>query len=221
MAAHDNIYSDLHDRLVIGEFPPGQRLKPEDLSQHYSASGSAIREICHRLASVGLLDYQEQRGFRLPPQSAVLRSDLTRFRIVLECEGARRSIRNGGIAWEARLIAAHHKLSHIESRVRSDRGSVDLLKMWTQTELEFHQTLIEECGLEVLIQTHRVIYQRFRQQLIISDRSFVFVPENIVQHAAILDAALARDEGLIATLIQEHLVRNLERKIPDTDADAG
>ena len=212
MSTSAEIYSHLQDRVVNGDFEPGQRLKSEELAKGYVCAASTIREVLFRLSTVGLVDFLDQRGFRIPTISATARDDLTRFRILLECEGACLSIRNGGIVWEAKLTAAHHKLSHVEGKIAQLPDNSELLKFWTSAELEFHQTLIESCGSENLKQTHSQIYQRFRQQLITSDKKFVFVEENIEQHQGILDAALAHDEELIRERITHHLSRNLISK---------
>lgn len=213
----DTLYNALRDRVVNGEFAPGQRLKPEDLRRDYGCSASTIRETLFRLSTVGLVDFQEQRGFRAPSCSEQLRHDLTLFRILLESEGACLSIRRGGIEWEARLSAAHHRLSHIESHVRQGQISAELMTLWTEAELEFHKTLIGACGLESLKRTHETVYQQFRQQVILGSSDFAFVPENIEQHRGILVAALNHDEALVRRLIREHLSRNL---IPELAASA-
>lgn len=209
----ENLFLTMRNRVVNGEFEPGQRLKAEQLRRDFGVSASTMREILFRLSTVGLVDFQEQRGFRLPAQSAELQHDLTQFRILLECQGACLSIRLGDIEWEARLSAAHHKLSHIESRVKKGVPSPEFLSLWTRAELEFHQTLIDACGSDVLKQSHGVVYQRFRQQMIASDKQFDFVPENITQHQGILDAALSKDEDLICNRIRTHLSRNLLRPL--------
>lgn len=208
MSVEDTLFSQLRDRVVNGEFAPGQRLRAELLRLDYDVSASTMREMLFRLSTVGLVDFQEQRGFRLPEQSAELLNDLTHFRILLECEGARLSVRLGDVEWEARLTAAHHKLSHIETRVDANSPSSDLLALWTRAELEFHQTLIEACGSPILKESHANIYQRFRQQMITRDKKFDFVPEIVGQHKAILDAALSKDEELICVQIYTHLIRN-------------
>lgn len=203
------IYDDVRDRVVNGEFEQNQRLKSADLAQEYHISASSMREILFRLSTVGLVNFQEQRGFRIPAQSDAVQHDLTLFRIMLESEGAILSIRQGGIDWESRLMAAHHKLSHIENRIESGPFDSTLLTLWTRAEQAFHQTLIEACGSDVLKQTHDVVYHRFRQQMISKDKKFEYVPENVAQHQGILDAVLAKDEALTRTRVHDHLSRNL------------
>jgi len=218
MPNDSDIIESLRNRLVNGHFEPGQRLQAEKLREDYQCSASTIRESLFRLSTEGLVEFLEQRGFRMPRISAKLQHDLTLMRIMLESEGARLSIRNGGVLWEARLAAAHHKLSHIESRVRIANSTENLIDLWTAAELEFHETLIDACRSEILKKTHRAIYHQFRQQLITTDQKFVFVPENIEQHKGILDAALDRDEDLIAQRIYGHLARNLSPALLENGA---
>lgn len=209
MTQDTDIFEDLRARLISGGFEYGAKLRAEVLRRDYGCSASTVRETLFRLSTLGLVSFQEQRGFRVPTLSPRLQHDLTHMRILLEAEGACLSMRRGGIAWEARLSAVHHKLSHIERRISSSGGDPELLALWIEAEQEFHQTLISACGSQVLEQTHREIYDRFRQQLIITDRNFAFVTENIQQHQAIVDAALDGDEALVRQRIHDHLSRNM------------
>jgi DNA-binding GntR family transcriptional regulator len=207
------IFETIRDRIVNGEFAPNQRLKSADLGQEYSISASSMREILFRLSTVGLVNFQEQRGFRVPHQSDKLQHDLTQFRILLESEGAILSIRLGDIDWESRLTAAHHRLSHIESHIGGGPPDTALLTLWTRAEQAFHQTLIDACGSDVLKETHDVVYHRFRQQMIAKDREIEYVSENVAQHQGILDAVLAKEETLTRTRIHDHLSRNFTRPV--------
>ena len=206
-----DIYESLRDRLVGSEFSPHQRIRAEDLRLDYGVSASTIREILFRLSTQGLIDFQEQRGFRKPEQLAQLQNELTHFRILLECEGAVLSIRNGGIAWEAKLSAAHYALSHIEKRAKDHEPSTELLFLWVRAELDFHQTLIDACGNEILRQTHETVFFRHRQQLNTQDRDFHKVSQNIHHHKKIVDAALDKNEELVKQHVREHLVQNLAK----------
>ena len=211
MSKDMEIMASLRAQLTNGHFEPGQRLQPERLRDAYGCSASTLREAFFRLSTEGLVEFRDQRGFRVPRLSPDLQHELTHLRIVLESEGASLSIQHGGVAWEAQLTAAHHKLSHIESKVRGDSNALPLVPLWSSAELEFHQTLISACGSETLKRTHTLIYLQFRQQLITSDRQFGFVPENVAQHKTILDAALDRDETAIRQAIHDHLARNFTR----------
>ena len=204
-----DLYEHLKKRLISNEFSHGARLRAELLKEEYDCSASTVREVLFRLSLVGLVTFVEQRGFRVPVQSPEKLIELTHMRVLLEAEGAALSIRHGGVPWEARLTAAHHKLSHIEKRIHAQEDPSDLIDIWFEAENEFHQTLISACGSETLKDMHAMIYAQFRQQLMVADRRFDFISQNIKDHALILEAALSGDEGVTRKKVHDHLARHL------------
>lgn len=205
------IYDDLHARLTTGGFASGERLKPGALQADYGCSANTIRDVLLRLSTVGLVVFEAQRGFRARQTSPAARRDVTRFRILLEQEGASLSMERGGVAWEAQLTAAHHKLGHIETRMARTGDPGEDRALWNAAEVEFHRTLISACGSPLLMETHGGIYARFRQQMFAAERDFGedYFRAIIAEHQAILDAALARDAPACRQAIYDHLKRNL------------
>ena len=179
------------------------------MRQEFGCSASTIREVLFRLSTVGLVEFREQRGFRVPEKSPRVLNELTHLRVLLEAEGTAMSIRLGGVAWEARLTAAHHQLSHLEMRLQSAANRDPFVDLWFDAERQFHETLISACGSESLRATHHQVYCRFRQQLMVEDRAFDFISGNIRHHQQILDAALSGDEALTRQKIHDHLARHL------------
>lgn len=203
------IYDDLRIKLMTAYFKQGSKLKPSELTRFYGCSANTIREILFRLSTVGLVVSEDQRGFRARPTTRQRQHDLTNFRITLEQQGAEQSIRNGGIEWEARLAAAHHKLSHIESRIRRNGEIETVLVPWSTAEWEFHETLISACDSPVLRETFKSIYDQFRQQLVTQPHNYGFFEGNIGEHERIVDAALSGDAEQCKQSIYDHLRRNL------------
>ena len=207
------IYADLKDKLMTARFDPGEKLKPADLQGEYGCSANTVRDILLRLTKVGLVEFEMQRGFRAQYTSPEKRNDVTRFRTMLEQEGAMLSMKLGGISWEADLTAAHHKLSHLE---REFERSGDLAKnpenmnLWTAAEWSFHDTLISRCGSPMLRDTYENVYGQFRQQMVAQERDFgsSYFGAIIAEHQAILDAALSRDAQACRDAIHNHLKRN-------------
>ncbi|TDT77007.1 GntR family transcriptional regulator [Litoreibacter halocynthiae] len=203
------IYDDLHRKLVTAQFDHGEKLKSEELRHLYGCSANTIREVLFRLSTAGLVAFEEQRGFRARRTSRERQHDLTQFRILLEQEGASLSMKHGDIEWEARLSAAHHKLSHIEGKVRRTGSVENVLPLWSSAEWEFHDTLISACNSPLLRETYKTIYDQFRQQLVSRASNYGYYVDNIEEHRAILEAALARDEALCRQHIHDHLARNM------------
>lgn len=204
-----DIFNDLRTKLITAHFQPGDKLKPQDLTELYGCSPNTIRENLFRLSTYGLVTFEEQRGFRVRPASRQRQHDVTEFRILLEQHGVAGSMRLGGIEWEARLTAAHHKLSHIESRIVAAGEIEPFLLPWCAAEWEFHETLVADCGSPVLRETFRSVYDQFRQQHVTQSRNYGYFPGNIAEHQGIVDAALAGDTGACAQAIHDHLARNL------------
>ncbi|MEO9572797.1 MAG: GntR family transcriptional regulator [Tateyamaria sp.] len=209
MLHNTDIYETLKYRLMTNGFEHGQKVRAEHLRLEFGCSASTIREVLFRLSTLGLVEFRDQRGFRVPQKSAEVVNELTHLRVLLEAEGTAMSIRLGGIAWEARLTAAHHQLSHLEMRLQTADDRAPFVDLWFAAERQFHETLISACGSDSLRSTHHQIYCRFRQQLMVEDRAFDFISNNIEHHQQILDAALSGDEALTRQKIHDHLARHL------------
>jgi DNA-binding GntR family transcriptional regulator len=199
------IYRSVKARLMAGEFPAGDKLRPDALRDTYDVSASAMREVFLRLAHEGLLSQEEQRGFRVPEADARRLTELMDLRILLECAGAADSIRNGDVEWEAQLYAAHHKLGHIEQKMQEAEDIVPFIPIWTRIDWEFHDTLLSACRSATLRATHRNIYEQFRQQVVAEMPSAGFRSETIPEHASIQNAAVARDIPACHAAIAAHL----------------
>lgn len=208
MSQDADLYETLHEQLISNRFPHGAKLRAEQLRRELGCSASTVREILFRLSTVGLVTFQEQRGFRVPERSARLLGELAHLRMMLEGEGATLSMKYGGVAWEAQLTAAHHQLRHIETRIHDSADPARLVNLWEQAERGFHQTLISACDSVTLISMHAQIYARFRQQLMLEDRSFEFISDNIRHHQHILEAALSGDAAATRSKIADHMARH-------------
>jgi DNA-binding GntR family transcriptional regulator len=208
MTQDTDLYQTLHDRLITNGFAHGSKLRPEQMRMDLGCSASTVREALFRLSTVGLVTFQEQRGFRVPERSPRLLAELTHLRVLLEAEGVALSMYQGGVAWEAQLTAAHHHLSHIETRIHDSADPSDLVVLWFQAERGFHETLISACGSDTLKTLHAQIYARFRQQLMVADRSFEFISDNIQHHQQIVDAALSGDVSATRARVADHLARH-------------
>ena len=206
-----DIYDDLHRKLTTASFTPGEKLKPALFQAEYGWSAQTVREVLLRLSKAGLVDFEMQRGFRVKRTSPEQRHDVTWFRIMLEQEGTALSMVNGGLEWEARLSAAHHKLRHIEQRIERTGEVEPSMALWSDAEREFHETLISDCGSALLRETFADIYAQFRQQMVSLEREFGsdYFSAIISEHQAILDAALSRDTSACRQAIYDHLKRNL------------
>ncbi|MEM9797418.1 MAG: GntR family transcriptional regulator [Pseudomonadota bacterium] len=204
------IYADLQHRLLTGGFVPGDKLMPGALQHEFGCSANTVRDVLLQLSKVGLVDFAIQRGFRARQVSPERRSDIARFRVLLEQEGAVRSMRHGGLGWEARLNAAHHSLVHIENEIARAGDGASVVGIWSDAELTFHRTLIGECRLPPLIETFESVYMQFRQQMVGLEQHCVpdYFRQIIQEHQAILDAAISGDADRLRQAVEGHQIRH-------------
>src|SRR5213080_3852551 len=61
----DDIARVLEDEIVGGLIPPGTVLRQEQLSERFKVSRTPIREALRRLAALGLVSFEPNRGVRV------------------------------------------------------------------------------------------------------------------------------------------------------------
>ena len=212
--AHVTVGSTFYQRIkhdiIFGHLRPGTKLKLDALKDKYAASLSTLREILSRLASEGFVDAPAQRGFLVRPVSAEDLQEIAHLRILLECDALGFSIRNGDTEWEGNLVAAHHKLHLMESRLLA--GDTSEKETWKRYDWEFHLAMIQACNSRNLLDLHSILYDKYLryQMLVLTYRGEVAMRE----HRAMFEAALARDvseaKELLALHIENGLVHTLE-----------
>lgn len=195
------VSEDLRTRIVAGNLEPGGKLNLDALRSEYSVSLSSLREAITRLAADGLIETEEQRGYRVAPISMENLDEVTQLRMELEPLALRRAIRNGGLDWETGVMASLYRLNHTERRP-SDPAS---LAAWETAHNAFHDALIDRCDMPVLRKFHRILlnmnhrYRHIFQQLQVDQRDLA------AEHAAIAEAATQRREEDAVSLLTAHI----------------
>ena len=210
-APTNEIYAALRSRLLSGAFQAGQRVKPDDLRAEFGVSASTVRESLLQLATEGFLNLIDQRGFRVPQSSETTLKELADLRILLEQRAVRETLANASLRWDSELIAAHHRLAHIEAEIANRRNVDDHVGVWTDAERGFHQVLISGCESQVLLDLHAQLFDRYRQMLVLNfgHMRFGFREDNKHEHEQILAAALARDADACCEMIAGHIVTGM------------
>ena len=185
----DAIYGRIRSDVIFGRLPPGQRLTLDRMRDAYDASVGTLREVLNRLASEGFVAAEGARGFEVAPASVANLREVASMRLLLECHALRESFAAGDIAWEGRLVAAHHVLAASERRMAAgDRRDGET---WKRCDAAFHNALISACGSRLLLDMHGAIYDKYLRYLVLADvfRGKVAADE----HRRLLEQALARD----------------------------
>src|SRR5210317_1396480 len=77
-------YNHLKSDVLSGHFNPGERLTEEHLASGLGVSRTPVREALHKLASEGLIQPLESRGFCVAPDSREDIEDVFDIRAALE-----------------------------------------------------------------------------------------------------------------------------------------
>jgi len=197
----DQAYDRIRKDIIFGRLVPGSRLRLERMALAYGASVSTLREIFGRLSSEGLVVAEGQRGFQVAPVSRDGFRDVAAMRLLLETYAIPLSFAAGDLEWESRLVAAHHKLATLERRMMA--GDQAEAEAWKRYDRQFHQTLIESCGSQTLLDLYTGVFDQYlRYQMVaVVFRGAVAADE----HRRLLDCALSRDAGRACEVLAEHV----------------
>lgn len=198
----EEVHQRIRGDILAGRLLPGRRLKLALLCQAHGVSLSIVREALTRLAAEKLVRAQPQQGFTVTALSAAELQDLTFVRIAVESVALRRALERGGVAWESRLLAAHHTLAN--TPVQSPDDSKRLSEAYAQAHAEFHQALTSACDSPRLCELQRSLYdtsELYRRLSYLLNRRR---RNKAAEHRALMDAALARDADKAVALLTEH-----------------
>jgi DNA-binding GntR family transcriptional regulator len=202
----EKAYRRIRADIVFGRLPPGRRLKLDSLKADYGPSVSTLREILSRLSSERLVLAEGQKGFEVAPVSVTNLKEIAALRQMLEGHALEQSFRGGDMEWEARVVAAHHRLARMEERMaQGDRSATE---QWKQYDWQFHQALISACGSKMLVDTHAAVFDKYLryQMLALSYRGDIAARE----HALLLECALSRDAAKAREVLSRHVAGGVE-----------
>jgi len=192
--AYDHLKSD----VLSGHFNPGERLTEEPLAKTLGVSRTPVREALHKLASEGLIQPLERRGFCVARDSREEIEDLFDIRAALE-------------GYAIRLICdciSEQALEQLNGFIRQAQDALDRKQLDEIFEYntQFHDAL------------HRVIARKTRFHSLIADtRKYVLryrkdslyyldgAKRTIDGHRKILLAISLKDPDLCERVIREHI----------------
>jgi GntR family transcriptional regulator, carbon starvation induced regulator len=204
----ERAYQALRKAIVSCDLQPGMRLKVETLSRELGFSSSPLREALSRLAQEGFIQALDHRGFRVTPISLDELRDLTRLRVLLETEALAESIDRGGDEWEARIVAAFHRLALFEQRL--DGGPVALNDDWSGCHRDFHFALMSGCESPLMLRVAGTLFDQAERYRRFSARHRMRSRSQKSEHQALMDAALARKKSQAIALLREHITTTAE-----------
>lgn len=148
--------------ISFGTLRPDEKLKIEALRQRYGGSNHSMRETLRMLVSEGMVEATNQRGFRVTSATEDDLADILMMRLEVEKLALSRALVEGGVEWEAAVIAAHHRMTRSEAQVQSDPNDATALD-WDEACRAYVLALVSACGSPRLINLVARFYDQSRR----------------------------------------------------------
>ncbi len=204
--------SSLRRDIAFGTLLPDQKLKINELRARYGGSNHSMRETLRILSTEGLVEATAQRGFRVTSATEDDLRDIQLVRIEIEKVALSRAIQYGDVAWEGRVMAAHHALQKAEAAVTDVPDDLTALE-WDEACRAFAHALLDACDSPRLIDLHGKYFdqsRRFRLAQLREGKLDWSARKR--RQKALLNAVLARNETEAIKLLQQDIEAELNTR---------
>jgi len=209
----DDIARLLEDEIVAGTIPPGTVLRQEQLSERFDVSRTPVREALRRLAALGLVSFEPNRGVRV---RSISPSELREaFLVRAELEALATEVATPRMTptdLEA-LDAAEQRFSELtlelrEQALRGDARDASLFVEWMQANYAFHDVIYAAADMPLVERLAKGARRTFLGSRVWSARAGVdeLYAKNDLQHRAIREAIAAGSASAARVLAREHVL---------------
>lgn len=195
--------------IIACRLMPNERLRVETLRERYRMGTSPIREALMRLEAEGLVELEQNKGFRVAEVSRENLIDLMRTRIEIESIALRWSLEKGGVDWEAELLSAFHRLSR-QTKIEPSKPDV-ISEAWSKEHADFHTALVAACGAPTLLAIRARLFEQADRYVALSIMSNGPLRDDVGEHKQLMRAALSRDIDKALDLNRAHISRTLDK----------
>src|SRR5215471_336176 len=195
--------------IIACRLMPNDRLRVEALRERYGMGTSPIREALMRLEAEGLVELEQNKGFRVAAVSRENLIDLMRTRMEIESIALRWSLEKGGVDWEAELLSAFHRLSRQTKIAPSKPDAIS--EIWSKEHANFHTALVAACGAPTLLAIRARLFEQADRYVALSIMSNGPLRDDVGEHRQLMRAALSRDVDKTLDLNRAHITRTLDK----------
>ncbi|MBO0868915.1 MAG: GntR family transcriptional regulator [Micromonosporaceae bacterium] len=197
-AASDRAVDQLRERILSGEYIPGERLGEVDLAAKLGVSRTPVREALRRLAAEGLVDITTNKGARVVEYPHTDLVYIFEIRARVEGLAARAAAQSATLADIDRLDGIATAL-----KKRSESGQLEEVY---RLNAEYHATLNGLAGSSVLTATvgqliHSSVLLRTLHSFDAAARA-----RSVNHHLEIVAALRARDPDWAEAVMHAHLL---------------
>ncbi|HXF98363.1 MAG TPA: GntR family transcriptional regulator [Gaiellaceae bacterium] len=208
----DDLALALEEAIVSGEIPPGSVLRQEHLSEQFRVSRTPVREALRRLAALGLVTFEPNRGVRVRSLS---RDELREaFLVRAELESLATEIATPKMtpADLARLEEAERAFARATEELvemsHAGRQDLQLARRWLLANHAFHDVIYAAAQVPLIERMAKAARRTFLVKPVWATGADLddLYRRNVAQHRAIREAIAARSPEGARVLAREHVL---------------
>ncbi|MFN7992709.1 MAG: GntR family transcriptional regulator [Bryobacteraceae bacterium] len=208
-------HRELRQRIMMGEFRAGDRLKEDTLVRLLGVSRSVVRQALVQLTAEGLLEDEPKRGKRVVEYSQETLAKLLPIRVALEQLAVRKAVANlnPSHAGEFQEMAARLCDPNLEL---AEQDALDVKlhqKIWTLAANDELERLLQRVAGPFLMTSHAAVLRTLSRHssAAISWQQAVLERERHASgHQLLVEAICRRDAEVAAKAMADHLLYNHE-----------
>ncbi|NOX30103.1 MAG: GntR family transcriptional regulator [Actinobacteria bacterium] len=189
MSTVDLVQGSVMAGMLRGELVPGTWLRQDDLAERLGVSKIPVREALQRLAAIGLLRFEANRGVVVPSLSAAEAEENYALRRLIEPMLLDRALPNLSIV----------DLAEAELALSSDSLSL------TEANWAFHRALYRASECERGMAMTEILHAAVAPYVVLYTERLGGAKHSDDEHGAILDACRHGDRTAARSLLIQHL----------------
>lgn len=195
---NERVADMVRQKIVQGEFVPGQKLSEAALSESLEISRNTLREVFRTLTKEGLLKHAPNRGVFVATPSIASIIDIYRVRRMIECQA---------LAQAYPYHPAKKRMRQAVDKAQACRGAGDWQGVGT-ANMDFHMALVEMADSERLNSffAHLLVELRLAFGLL-NDPEFLHAPY-VDMNLRLLEMVEANQMAEAAAALNEYLVHS-------------
>ncbi|MEU7423649.1 GntR family transcriptional regulator [Streptomyces sp. NPDC040750] len=192
------ILGALRTALVAGELKPGAVYSAPVLGERFGVSATPVREAMQQLALEGAVEVVPNRGFRVVERGARQLAELAEVRALIEVPVMLRLARTV----PAQRWAELRPLAEETARAAASGCPA----VYAESDRAFHGALLALSGNEELVRIAEDLHRRSQWPLVGGPvrHGRADLVADAAEHAALLEALIARDLDVVRGLVGEH-----------------
>jgi GntR family transcriptional regulator, vanillate catabolism transcriptional regulator len=210
LASHEQkVLAIVRRNILNGDFHPEDRISEVAIAERLGVSRTPVRTALAALEAEGLLKKRKGRGYSARPIQTADVEKAIEIRAVLEGLAARSMAQNG--LTETARQRLNKAIDDTAALLEPCHTTTDLIGEYQIANVLFHETLMAECGNELIAHT----FERIRRLPLTALGTLAFDPANLErermrltvghsQHVIILDAIKKQDSARAETMMREH-----------------